>query len=233
MQLRWRENAVAIANWDGACLADYAATNLTQQSILQDYVTSTWTYAHATVSFTRNPTIFMSNYFVPAVLLVFISYLGFFIDPIATPARVALGMLTMVVVMTNTVALSSRLPPSTTPSWLIRFLTISFYFNAVAMAEQIFVSFGNSLQKWQDAQFKQITANETWMEALGRLSRDARSTVEATIKGWHLDGHHQISKTQFRRGIREAFGFMAPEDQVNRLYDAIRKTSKGKLDAQR
>ena len=169
LYLRWKPNQSALVNWDGACLTDYAITNMTQESILQDYSTSQWTYAKADVIFTRVPVTMMTSYFIPALLLVFISYLGFYIDPTATPGRVALGMLCMVwsqpretpiplsalletrtlasadvtarhfyppplsqvVVMTNMVALSRALPPSPTPSWIIRFITVSFYFNVL------------------------------------------------------------------------------------------------------
>ena len=34
----------------------------------------------------------LNTYLVPGIIFVLLSYLGFFIDPMATPARVTLGM---------------------------------------------------------------------------------------------------------------------------------------------
>ena len=230
--LTWRAGEPAIENFEGACQAQYAATRMKQESILQDYVTSTWTYAKANVSFTRIPTDFMSNYFVPGALMVGVSYLGFYIDPIATPARVALGMLAMVVVMTNTVALTRLLPPSTTPSWLLRFMTISFYFNVVAMAEQILVSFGNSLFKWQEKQRHELNLNESWMDALKDLATKSPKAFAEAMKEWDLNhdgdgGDGGISKAEFRQGVRDVFGFLAPMPEINRLFDMIDSQKEG------
>lgn len=222
------EGAVAIENWEGACLSDYSATLLEQESIVQDYVTSTWTYAQAKISFSRIPTGFMTNYFLPAMLLVFMSYLGFYIDPAATPARVALGMLTMVVVMTNTVALTRLLPPSTTPSWLIRFMTVSFYFNIVAMTEQIMVSFGNSIKRWQDAQLKLLQAHQNWAEAFGDMARNKVKLTQLWAE-WVVGGGNTITKVQFRDGVHDILGFLAPVAEINRLFAVIDVDASGSL----
>lgn len=103
VHLRWRANATAMANWnsEGNCLAEWFATSQEQEDQLQVYETASYSYAVASISFTRSPKMWLLTYLIPAVVLVIVSYLGFFIDPAATPARVALGMLCLVVVMTN------------------------------------------------------------------------------------------------------------------------------------
>ena len=76
------------------------------------YTTANYTYASASLDFTRAPQLYMTSYFLPSVVMVVISSLGFYMDPIATPARVALGMLSLLVVLTNYIALTNALPPT-------------------------------------------------------------------------------------------------------------------------
>ena len=53
----------------------------------------------------------MTTFFTTAVALVAIAYLGTFINPGATPARVSLGIITILAVVTNYLALVNTLPP--------------------------------------------------------------------------------------------------------------------------
>lgn len=153
---------VAFANWQGACLAEWHATKLEQLSELQVYVGANYTYARAEIDFTRAPAVWLLSYLMPTVLAAMLSYTGFFIDPVATPARVALGMLSVLVVMTNFVSLADKLPPTVGLPWLARFLLYSFFFNVFAMIEQVMVSFGNNIQRWLDAQFKNLALHTGW-----------------------------------------------------------------------
>ena len=45
---------------------------------------------------------------MPAVTMVFLSMMNFYIDPAAMNARVALGVLVLVVVLSNFIALNSQ-----------------------------------------------------------------------------------------------------------------------------
>ena len=166
VQVRWRPGATALSNWDGACLAEWQLTDHRQEDLLQVYTSANYTYAQASLDFTRKPTLYLLIYFMPALFTVCISYLGFFIDPNATPARVALGMLCLLVVMTNYVSLARSLPPTASPPWLARFALSSFIFNVVAMVEQVAVSFGFSAKKWLDVQHASLGKALPWVKVL-------------------------------------------------------------------
>ena len=60
------------------------------------------------------------------------------LKPSATPARVALGMITMLACVTNSIALSYQMP-SAKMTWLGRFVLLSLVFNLVAFTEQVLV----------------------------------------------------------------------------------------------
>ena len=106
--LKWREGVPAIANWDTTCLTSFVVTNLTQSDQLDIYVGSNYTYSVASLSFTRDPSPLIMSYFIPAIFLVWMSILGFFIDPAATPARVALGIITILAVVGQYTSLQGR-----------------------------------------------------------------------------------------------------------------------------
>ena len=99
------------------------------------YSSANYTYAKAEISFTRSPTVMLQAYLIPAIILVICAYCGFYIDPMATPARVALGMLTIVVSASNFLGLVNRLPTTPKPPWISNFVRMCFFFNVVAMIE--------------------------------------------------------------------------------------------------
>ena len=154
VQLAWKADSTALLNWQGACLADWYVTRFEQEDLKQVYLSGNYTYAKATLSYTRSSSIWIWSYLVPALTMCFISYLGFFIDSDATPARVALGIITILVCLTNFLGLLDKLPPTVDPPWLARFILISFFFNVVALAEQVIMSYSNSTKKWLDEQHR-------------------------------------------------------------------------------
>ena len=168
VQLRWRDGFDAFANWRSTCLSGWIATGLVQENTLNSFTSgsaplslahapipspdacpplpslhySDFTYARATVAFTRIPERFMQHFFNTSLLMVIISWLGFLIDPSATPARVTLGVVTLLVVLQNVLALSNSSPRDVSNTWLGQFTAASFYFNIAAFVEQILVNFG-------------------------------------------------------------------------------------------
>ena len=164
--VRWKPGATALSNWDGVCLAEWMLTDHRQVDELQVYTSANYTYATAELDFSRKPSTILLTYFMPALFMVVISFLGFFIDPNATPARVALGMTCLLIVMTNYVSLTRSLPPTSDMTWLARFTLSSFVFNLVAMIEQVAVSFGFSAKKWLEAQHANLGRVLPWVKVL-------------------------------------------------------------------
>lgn len=111
-----------------------------------------------------------------------ISYLGFYIDPSMTPARVALGMLCLVVVMTSRASLLATLPPTGTTPWLVRCTEGALYFNLLAMAEQIAVSFGLQSRKWLEAQ--KVSAPRTLTHSSSPALATAFECIRALFCLW-------------------------------------------------
>jgi len=145
--LQWHPSG-SFVNWQVGCSSEWApvqlkATNLVgtyDSNMFQRQVNFTQTYAQ--VDFIRTDAMIkFQNYFVLAVILVTLSYLGFFINPAATPARVALGIIAILAVISNYNALMRSLPPGAGSTWLTSFLYESLLFNCCAFVEQAFVNF--------------------------------------------------------------------------------------------
>lgn len=70
-----------------------------------------YSYAVASIEFIRgNPWGIFKRFFIIGVALVAISYCGVWINPAATPARVALAIITILTVISNYNAASAMLP---------------------------------------------------------------------------------------------------------------------------
>ena len=102
--LGWRGNA--LSGWnsgDMQCsLDEWVLVAHKQEEVVSFYGTGTdadgFSTATATLTFARDPRDFIWSYIMPAIVLVIVSCAGFFIDPVAPPARVTLGIVTLLVV---------------------------------------------------------------------------------------------------------------------------------------
>ena len=77
-----------------------------------------------------------------SILFVLLSYLGFWINPAAVPARVARGIITVLVVSGLRNALKSQLPPFSYHSWLTDFMFGSMLFNVFGFGALCLVNLG-------------------------------------------------------------------------------------------
>lgn len=146
----WKQGEDAISNWDGECLARWAPSSHSFRNLQLVFATGTYAYVMASVAFTRIPSQYLLYFLMPAILMVAISYLGFWIDPSATPARVTLGVITILVVLQNFDKLGASLGSAsgTTSSWLSRFILGSIFFNVVAFFEQVHTSTSSRADHW-------------------------------------------------------------------------------------
>ena len=113
VRVRWANNTEALINWDmPRCSEEWAAVMMHQEDILQTYVgMGSYSYAAASIDFVRsNPWVTMNLYFTVGVILVVVSYSGAWINPMSTPARVALAVITILTVVHNYHYFSKTLP---------------------------------------------------------------------------------------------------------------------------
>nr|QQY02572.1 glycine receptor subunit alpha-2 [Cryptocotyle lingua] len=82
------------------------------QDCTKNGTTSTGTYSCLllTISFQRLVASYLVTTYIPEVLIVMVSWLGFWIDVKAAPARISLGLLTLLALLTEGSGVSSKLP---------------------------------------------------------------------------------------------------------------------------
>ena len=122
--VQWANNTDALGGWNTQrCSSEWAAVAMHQENARSVWPSGTFSYAKASVKFVRaQPENIINRYFFVGVALVFLSYLGAWINPAATPARVALSIITILTVVNNYQSLMLQLPvnqptPTQTAQW--------------------------------------------------------------------------------------------------------------------
>ena len=112
----WKIGRDAFGSWgaQSACPSAWSVTAVRQTNELEEWPSGNYTYAQAVLDFTRSGRdthFYLNRFYLPGLMLVALSYLGFFINPVATPARVALGVITILATLTNLISLATSCRP--------------------------------------------------------------------------------------------------------------------------
>ncbi|XP_031567630.1 glycine receptor subunit alpha-1-like [Actinia tenebrosa] len=92
--IRWRgEKGVIIA--DSVEVLQYTISNITTSNAKVVYNTGTFSEPKTVFVFSRRLMYYMFGYYVPAVLICVLSWISLWIDPRSVPARVSLGIITI------------------------------------------------------------------------------------------------------------------------------------------
>ena len=148
VKIQWKPERPAVDGWNtkAGCMNEFIITGLDQTATHTTYgdgaYALNYTSVRAKLHYTRRGAAAITDFFLMAIIFVFISMMGLLIDPAATPARVTLGIVSILVVMSNYIALKRSLPPGAATSWLTSFMVNSLLFNTALFLEMILVSFG-------------------------------------------------------------------------------------------
>ena len=136
------------------------------------------------------------------------------------PARVSLGIVAMLIVLTNYLTLTRTLPPgggslTTDLPWLVRLCLGSFYWTLIALLLLVLSSFGLQMRLWLEEKKRKLLLAD-WQQVLLR-ERDAFMQL---VEEWDTDGSGSVTKLEFRKGVA-ALGVHAPRDEVNALFEQL------------
>ena len=127
----------------GACrVSDWKASVTCTYNRAESYSTGDYAFVFTTIRFERFDARTFQYYYMMAIFFCVMSYCGFWIDLEATPARVALGMLTVVGVSASLASAMSRIPATTYSVWLVDVLLGCVYFNVAAFVAQTLANVG-------------------------------------------------------------------------------------------
>jgi hypothetical protein len=132
-------NGLNVEQWDSAenkqgqwTLQGVAAMEGVQSFNLSAGVVD-YSYAQIQIKFKRISTAYIWTAIIPSVMFSLISYVSFYIDPAAAPARVAMTMICTLTSMASISRVASSVPPLGYLSWLSTYLYGTFFFSVVSV----------------------------------------------------------------------------------------------------
>ncbi|OQV20935.1 Glutamate-gated chloride channel [Hypsibius exemplaris] len=139
-------------------------------------VTSTGSYSCLKVVFflQREFSYYLVQVYVPTCMLIFVSWVSFWLDPEATPARVSLGVTTLLTMATTQSGINAQLPPVSYTKAIDVWMGVCITFIFAALLEFAFVNYWNQVdkqrqKKQQEQNKRREEAEKKEQEAAARL----------------------------------------------------------------
>ncbi|XP_031562314.1 glycine receptor subunit alpha-3-like [Actinia tenebrosa] len=136
-------------NWDGKAskaiivinkaMNEFDLSGFETSKEIYPYVTGRWTHLTATFSFSRRLGYSLIQVYAPTLLIVMLSWLSFWISQDAVPARVALGVTTVLTIVTLMGSFRSQVPKVSYIKAIDLFFIVSFIFVFGAVLEYVVV----------------------------------------------------------------------------------------------
>lgn len=136
----------------------------------------------------RNP--YISNYLTMSIIMVFISYMGFYIEASATPGRVAVALLSLLIVNNLRTAMLASLPNGYQQCWLGEFMLGCFWFNVLAMVFFTLELIGIEAKAGKEAK----AGNSAAPEDIGVSTQAQAQVPNAIIACLHCAAPHWLAR---------------------------------------
>ncbi|KAJ1074747.1 hypothetical protein K5549_017636, partial [Capra hircus] len=151
----WSENQEQIHGLDKLQLAQFTITSYRFTTELMNFK-SAGQFPRLSLHFhlRRNRGVYIIQSYMPSVLLVAMSWVSFWISQAAVPARVSLGITTVLTMTTLMVSARSSLPRASAIKALDVYFWICYVFVFAALVEYAFAHFNADYRKKQKAKVK-------------------------------------------------------------------------------
>ncbi|XP_013419259.1 glycine receptor subunit alpha-3 [Lingula anatina] len=133
----------------------------------------------------RDIRFYLLKLYAPTVVVVLLSFLNFFIDPRAVPARVSIGLITVLTITTQSVSIQDRLPTVSYITAADVWLTACLLFVFGSMLEYTAVNV--LLQKEKKREKKGIGA------LAGNINKAFRDSFSTDLNGSKVDLHVEVN----------------------------------------
>jgi gamma-aminobutyric acid receptor subunit rho len=194
VSLKLAEPAVQTSSKWGDMTTEWSNFNFTESEGIAMYSLGPWSYVQVTITMERTAAMYLNGGMLPAVSFVIVSYCGFYITAAAAPARIALAVICVVIVINSLNRYFALLPVVGYPVFLIDFMLGCFFFNIFAIFEYAFVNY--AMHRPHDSMMYYIHREvDRWMKAVFPLGFFAfnlvlwnrvttkRAEVDAVIAG--------------------------------------------------
>ncbi|CAK0833610.1 unnamed protein product [Prorocentrum cordatum] len=162
-----------------------------------------------------------------AVLFVFMSYVGFFVDSKAAPARAALAVIPVLTMLNHLNSVERSLPPLSSSTWLTSFLMLSLVYTAIAVLELAVISATLGIERRRAgrmATFEKLAKRmQDVSNPLNDRERKLFQTFFKTIDSGGLlcDSDGTISVTELKAGLRH-FNIYYSLEQCSDVIELVR-----------
>ncbi|XP_064535043.1 gamma-aminobutyric acid receptor subunit delta isoform X2 [Pseudopipra pipra] len=150
----WSENQEEIHGLDKLQLAQFTITNYQFTTEIMNFKSGQFPRLSLHFHLRRNRGVYIIQSYVPSILLVAMSWVSFWISQSAVPARVSLGITTVLTMTTLMVSARSSLPRASAIKALDVYFWICYVFVFAALVEYAFAHFNADYMKKQKNKIK-------------------------------------------------------------------------------
>ncbi|KAK3884669.1 hypothetical protein Pcinc_011083 [Petrolisthes cinctipes] len=159
----------------------------TLEKLITDYCnskTNTGEYSCLLVAliFKREFSYYLIQYYIPCCMLVIVSWVSFWLDQNAVPARVALGVTTLLTMSTQTSSINQSLPPVSYTKAIDVWTGVCLTFVFGALLEFALVNYASRSDKHREKMKEKLKEHKQWEMAQA-------AALEAALSDQAEDGH--------------------------------------------
>ncbi|XP_019631884.1 PREDICTED: gamma-aminobutyric acid receptor subunit beta-3-like isoform X3 [Branchiostoma belcheri] len=147
MTYEWREGDKSISGLKDIRLSQFTIYDYKALQGYGDYETGRYPQLALHIHMQRNVVFFMLQTYLPCILIVILSWVSFFIDKDSTPARVALGVTTVLTMTTLVSGTRAQLPKISYIKAIDVYLVVCFVFVFAALLEYAAVNYQSRYYK--------------------------------------------------------------------------------------
>ncbi|KAL6091660.1 hypothetical protein STEG23_022266, partial [Scotinomys teguina] len=229
LMLYWKNGDESLKTDDKISLSQFLIQKFHTTSRLAFYSSTGW-YNRLYINFTLHRHIFfflLQTYF-PATLMVMLSWVSFWIDHRAVPARVSLGIMTVLTMSTIITGVNASMPRVSYIRAVDIYLWVSFVFVFLSVLEYAAVNYLTTLQEQKEQKFreKRIRLKPGPTDSKGSPGRKPHAFLASQVdsrpqrqrRGAHDDAHKQGSPI-LRRSSDITKSPLTKSEQLLRIDD--------------
>ncbi|XP_028994904.1 gamma-aminobutyric acid receptor subunit rho-2a isoform X2 [Betta splendens] len=213
LMLYWKSGDESLSTDDRISLSQFLIQKFHTTSRLAFYSSTGW-YNRLYINFTlrRHIFFFLLQTYFPATLMVMLSWVSFWIDRRAVPARVSLGITTVLTMSTIITGVNASMPRVSYIKAVDIYLWVSFVFVFLSVLEYAAVNYLSTVQDRRERKLRERARSQSLPCTCG-ISQTRTMTM--------LDGTYSEADTNSLAGYTEEP--MVPEEEQEEMQDVPEK----------
>ncbi|XP_074649711.1 glycine receptor subunit alpha-2-like isoform X2 [Tubulanus polymorphus] len=187
----WSRNTKAIAQKDDMELPQFDLIKNETSSCTKRYATGTFTCLRATFELERQCGFYLLQTYIPSVLIVILSWVSFWIHMDAVPARISLGVTTVLTMTTQLSGSKQSLPKVSYPKAIDVWMATCMLFVFSSLLEYAFVNvLVRKSERLRDQKDDGMSADTSQTQPMKRSESDVDTKCQNCVK----DGRNRVFK---------------------------------------